>query len=117
MIVPTTMIDRVEKVPPRYLDDQLEKSSIYNITFDGYRNKLKGRLYGLLCEREKDGEWEKFLDSIIIEVKGLGANSINWWPLVGKLCMLKYLSYEYFRKNIFECINLVGGLDMPNELS
>ena len=22
----------------------------YDITFDGYKNKLKGRLYGLLCE-------------------------------------------------------------------
>ena len=31
----------------------------YDATFDGYKNKLKGRLYGLLCEREKDGEWEK----------------------------------------------------------
>jgi len=48
---------------------------------------------------------------------GLGADSINWWPLMGKLYMLKYLSYEYFRKTIFECINLVGGLEKPNELS
>ena len=43
----------------------------YSETFLGYKNKLKGRLYGVLCEREKDGEWEKFLDSIIIEVKGM----------------------------------------------
>jgi len=93
------------------------KSNIVDETFDGYKNKLKGRLYGLLCEREKDGEWEKFLDSLIIELRGLGANSINWWPLMGRVNMLKYLSYEYFRKTIFECINLVGGLDIPNELS
>jgi hypothetical protein len=51
----------------------LGKSNISNVTFDGYKNKLKGRLYGLLCEREKDGEWEKFLDSLIIELEGLGA--------------------------------------------
>ena len=100
-----------------YSENQQEKSSIANITFDSYKNKLKGRLYGLLCEREKDGEWEKFLDSLIIELQGLGANSINWWPLMGKVNMLKYMSYEYFRKTIFECINLVGGLDIPNELS
>ena len=81
------------------------------VTFDSYKNKLKGRLYGLLCEKEKDGEWEKFLDSIIIEIYGLGANSINWWPLIGKLCMLKYLSYEHFRKTVFECMNLIGGLE------
>ena len=87
-----------------------------DITFDGYKNKLKGRLFGLLCEKEKDGEWEKFLDSIIIELDGLCANSINWWPLLGKLKSLRYLSYEYFRKTIFECMNLVGGLEEPNEL-
>ena len=104
-------------LPQTYSENQQEKSNIANVTFDSYKNKLKGRLYGLLCEREKDGEWEKFLDSLIIELQGLGANSINWWPLMGKVIMLKYMSYEYFRKTIFECINLVGGLDIPNELS
>ena len=89
----------------------------YDVTFDGYKNKLKGRLYGLLCEKEKDGEWERFLDSIIIEVQGLGANSINWWSLIGKLNALRYLSYEHFRKTIFECMNLIGNLEQPNELS
>lgn len=106
------MIDRVEKLQQRYSENSLE-----NATFEGYKNKLKGRLYGLLCEREKDGEWEKFLDALTIELKGLGANSINWWPLMGRINMLKYLSYEFFRKTIFECINLVGGLEMPDELS
>lgn len=89
----------------------------YDVTFDAYKNKLKGRLYGVLCEREKDGEWEKFLDSIIIEIKGLGDNSINWWPLIGKLQELRFLSYEYFRKTIFECMNLISGLEVPDELS
>ena len=87
----------------------------YDVTFDGYKNKLKGRLYGLLCEKEKDGEWEKFLDSIIIELHGLQSNSINWWPLIGKLSELRYLSYDYFRKTIFECMNLVSGLEKPDE--
>ena len=32
---------------------------------EGYYNKLKGRIYGLLCEKEKEGSWEKFLDTII----------------------------------------------------
>lgn len=89
----------------------------YDVTFDGYKNKLKGRLYGLLCEREKNGEWEKFLDTIIIEVGGLQGNSINWWALYGKLCSLKYLSYDYFRKTVFECMHLIGGLEIPDELS
>ena len=110
------MIGLEEKSLQISLEDQQEKSSLTKVTFDGYKGKLKGRLYGLLCEREKDGEWEKFLDTLIIELRGLGANSINWWPLMGKLNALKYMSYEYFRKTIFECINLVGGLDIPDEL-
>lgn len=84
--------------------------------FDGYKNKLKSRLYGLLCEKEKDGEWEKFLDSIIIELEGFGPTCINYWPLIGKLNSLHRLSYEYFRKTVFECMNLVGGLEAPDEL-
>ena len=110
------MIDRVTTVLRPSLDDWPE-SDIADETFTSYKSKLKGRLYGLLCEREKGGEWEKFLDSIILELKGLGANAINWWALIGKLSMLRYLSYEYFRKTIFECMNLVGKLDYPDELS
>jgi hypothetical protein len=87
------------------------------VTFSGYKNKLKGRLFGLLCEKEKNGEWEKFLDSIILELYGFGPNSINWWALIGKLSVLRFLSYEYFRKIIFECMNLVGNLELPDELS
>lgn len=86
-------------------------------TFEGYKNKLKGRLYGLLCEKEKKGDWEKFLDSIIIELHGLGANSINYWALIGKLQSLHYLSYDHFRKTIFESMNLISALVKPDELS
>ena len=111
------MISREDMLQQISSEDLLEKNSILHETFDGYKNKLKGRLYGLLCEREKDGEWEKFLESLEIELYGLGANSINWWPLIMKVNMLKYLSYEYFRKTIFECMNLIGGLEIPNELS
>ena len=84
-----------------------------NVFLNGYKNKLKNRLYGLLCEKEKNGEWEKFLDTIIIELIGLiteDKQSINYWCLLGKLQSLRFLSYEYFRKTIFECMNLVGDL-------
>lgn len=86
----------------------------YDVTFDGYKNKLKGRLYGVLCEKEKNGDWEKFLDSIIIELEGLGPMCINYWPLMGKLNSLHHLSYEYFRRTIFECMNLIGVLELKD---
>ena len=37
---------------------------------EGYANSLKNKLFGLLCEYEKGREWEKFLDSILIELMG-----------------------------------------------
>lgn len=83
-----------------------------DVTYDGYKNKLKSRLYGVLCEREKNGDWEKFLDSIIVELEGMPEpNSINYWALLAKLHSLRILSYDFFRKTIFECMNLVGNLD------
>lgn len=84
-----------------------------NEFFNGYKNKLKDRLFGsVLCEREKDGEWEKSLDAIIVELMGLEGEyeSINYQALMLKLHSLKYLSFPYFRKTIFECMNLVGKL-------
>ena len=79
---------------------------------EGYYNKLQGRLYGLLCEREKGGDCEKILETILLELYGLEKidKTINYWPLIGKLSELKYLDYQYFRKTIFECINLVKEL-------
>ena len=59
----------------------------YNtIETEGYNNKLKNKLFGLLCEYEKGREWEKFLDSILIEL----------------------LSYKYFRTTIFDCMGLIS---------
>ena len=48
---------------------------------------------------------------------GIGPNSINYWAVLGKLMSLRYLSYDAFRRTIFECMNLVGNLEYPHELS
>lgn len=76
----------------------------------GYENKLRSKLFGLLCEFEKGREWERFLDSILIELMGYQdeQKSINYYILFYKLSSLKYLRYEYFRTTIFDCMNLVG---------
>ena len=77
---------------------------------EGYNNKLKNKLFGLLCEFEKDGEWEKFLDSIVIELMGYPEEekTINYYKLFYKVSTLKYLNYKYFRKTIFDCMSLVS---------
>ena len=80
-----------------------------NEVYTGYLNKLKNKIYGLLCEQEKNGEWEKFLDSIICELVGFDESqkTINYYILLSKLSSLRFLRYEYFRKTIFECIGLI----------
>lgn len=84
--------------------------------FKGYKSKLAGSLYGLLCEKENKGKWEEYLDSIYIELLGFEEelNSINYWKLRGKISSLRYLNYFYFRKTIFECINLTNTLRLDD---
>ena len=73
-------------------------------------NKLKSRLFGLLREYERGREWEKFLDSILIELMGYSEEekTINYYILFHKLSSLKYLSYKYFRTTIFDCMTVVS---------
>ncbi len=77
---------------------------------EAYENKLKSKLFGLLCEFEKNRDWEKFLDSILIELMGYedSEKTINYYILFHKLSTLRYLKYEYFRSTIFDCMNLVS---------
>lgn len=77
---------------------------------EAYTNKLKNKLFGLLCEREKNREWEKFLDSIIIELMGYPEErkTINYYTLFYKISSLRYLRYDYFRTTIFDCMSLVS---------
>ena len=77
---------------------------------EGYNNKLKNKLFGLLNEREKNRNWEEFLDAILIELIGYPdeEKTINYFVLFYKISSLRYLRFEYFRKTIFECMNLVS---------
>lgn len=83
---------------------------MYKEVEEGYNNKLKNKLFGLLCEREKDGEWKSYLDSIQIELMGVPEEkrTINYIILTNKINALRYLNFEYFRKTIFDCMNLLS---------
>jgi hypothetical protein len=64
-------------------------------SWEGYINLLKNKFFNLLCTREENGEWEKFLDSLIIEIAGFDEShkNINYWRLYNKTNSLKYLRY------------------------
>ena len=75
-----------------------------------YRNKLKNKLFALLCEKEKNGEWESFLNNLYIEIFGNKTflRTINYLELQAKMGALRYLDYPYFRSTIFDCMSLLG---------
>lgn len=85
---------------------------------EGYRNRLKSKLFGLLCEFEKGGEWEPFLDSILIELNGIPENrrTINYLTLCNKINSLRFLRYEYFRSTVFDCMSLLSREDSDGVL-
>lgn len=69
---------------------------------------LKNRLYGLLCEFEKNGTWEAYLDSILVELMGIeeSKRSDIYYELFANISSLKFLRHKFFRKTIFACIAL-----------
>ena len=85
-----------------------------NVFKEGYKDKMKNRLYGLLREREKNGEWEKFLETILIELIGYPEEkkSIEYYTLINKLNACRFLSFKYYRKTIFECMNLFDRVEV-----
>ena len=74
-----------------------------------YNEKMRSQLFGLLCEYEKDRNWERFLDAILIELLNIDEDrkTPDYYKLYSKLSSLRYLSYKYFRTTIFDCMNLV----------
>lgn len=74
--------------------------------------KLRSELFGLLCEYEKDRNWERFLDSILIELLEIEEErkTLVYYKLYSKISSLRYLSYKYFRATIFDCMNLATKL-------
>ena len=77
-----------------------------------YNEKMRSQLFGLLCEYEKDRNWERFLDSILIELLEIEEErkTLVYYKLYSKISSLRYLSYKYFRATIFDCMNLATKL-------
>lgn len=87
---------------------------MYEKFADKHKEVLKNRLYGLLCEREKDGSWEDFLDNILLDLNNFQEEdrSYEYYVLISKLASCRYISYKYYRKVIFECMNLIDRMDV-----
>ena len=77
--------------------------------------RLTNQLWKLIPMRENNEDWQKQLDTVIIEIAGL--NEIIAAPqLLQLLCKLEGLNiiktqFELYRKTIFECISLLQELN------
>lgn len=92
----------------------------YNIDFqrqDVIKNarRLTNQLWKLIPMRENNEDWQKQLDTVIIEIVGLNEIFIGptYIQMLSKLEALKVkeIDFELYRKTIFECISLIQGLN------
>lgn len=82
------------------------------VDFELYLIKLKNKVYKLLPLREEELEWEKYLNTILIEISGLNElfldNQVNLISLLAKLeGLYKLEDFMVYRKTIFECLNII----------
>lgn len=82
--------------------------------------RLTNQLWKLIPMREKEEDWNKQLESVIIEIAGkneLFADNALFLQLLSKLEGLKILdiNFNLYRKTVFECINLLQELNRKHE--
>lgn len=85
-------------------------NEVYNKNID----RLTNQLWKLIPMKENGEDWEKQLETLILEVTGLNAlYTEKFIQLLSKLLGLqeiKDIHFDLYRKTIFECIDLVQGL-------
>jgi hypothetical protein len=78
--------------------------------------KITNQIYKLLPSREENLDWERPLETIMVELAGMNRLFIGqqniFFPLLCKLEGLFTLTKEddflLFRRTIFECLSLIG---------
>ena len=94
-------------------------SDKYNIEFgeDDVRanvQRLTNQLWKLIPMREHEENWQKQLETVLIEVVGL--NELFTSPIILQLLSkleglsIRETTFDIYRKTIFECISLVRSI-------
>lgn len=77
-------------------------------------NRLTNQIWKLIPMRENEEDWLSQLNTVIIELTGLGEifNDSQYLILLSKLEGLKAIEIEFpiYRKTVFEAITLLRGL-------
>ncbi|MEG0775638.1 hypothetical protein [Clostridium sp.] len=82
---------------------------------NGYLSIQKNKIYKLLPLREEGLEWDKFLNSILVELSGFNKLFDNKVALMATMAKLEGLyeieDFMVYRKTIFECLNSIDELE------
>ena len=88
--------------------------NIYNNLINTNINRLTNQIWKLIPMRENEEDWLSQLNTVIIELTGLGQifNDSQYLILLSKLEGLKNIEIEFpiYRKTVFEAITLLRGL-------
>ena len=78
--------------------------------------RLINQLWKLIPMKENDEDWEKQLNTVRVEISGLGEifkEDLDFLILLSKLegiSSIEDISFEIYRKTVFETINLIQEL-------
>lgn len=77
--------------------------------------RLTNQLWKLIPMREHEEDWEKQLDTVLLEIVGLNEIFVGpiFLQLISKLEGLRVqeTDFEFYRKTIFECISILQGIN------
>ena len=77
--------------------------------------RLTNQLWKLIPMREHEEDWQKQLDTVILEIAGLNEIFMGsaFLQTLSKLeaLRIKETNFELYRKTIFECISLIQELN------
>ncbi len=81
--------------------------------FEKNVTRLTNQMWKLIPMRENEEDWEKQLDTVLVEIVGLNELffSPNFLQILAKLEGLRSEEIEFgiYRKTVFECISLLKG--------
>lgn len=79
--------------------------------------RLINKIFKLLPSREENGNWQKELDIVIEEIRGMDELLLDQRSLFELLCLLEGLrsltaekDFFLYRRTVFECLSLLDGL-------
>ena len=85
-------------------------------SFNKNITRLTNQLWKLIPMRENEEDWEKQLNTVIVEIAGMNelifcnASSFQLLTKLEGILQIKSMSFDLYRKTVFECISLLQGL-------